>query len=121
MEFEQEGLKTQENATKNQNILSKNRILVIASVLLLFLITLTLILTKSKTTDIRINKVPVITPPVVIITSTPAPVPPNWATSSAILKIDNDVRDLTSEIDTVDFSEPVLGLPQIDVKVDFRK
>lgn len=122
MEFEQEGLKTQENtAKKNPMIFTKNLILVVSSLILLFLIVLVLVLSNQQKNHIQVANVPIITPPAVVITATPAPIPPKWASSSAILKIDNDIRDLKTEIDNTDFSESVLALPSIDTKVDFTR
>lgn len=123
MEFEaQEGLKSQENETrKNSFLLSKNVTLILLSLLLLLIITITVTFLGTSKNKVPENLVPIVTPPIVIITATPRPVPPDWASSSAILKIDNDNRNVKSEIDNTDFSEPALNLPAIDTKVDFNK
>ncbi len=119
MDFEQkEGFIAQENAAANKKSLLKEHKFMLLSTL--FIITATLFVTllprNNKISNI-INK-PIITPPLVIITATPSPEPSVWASSSAILKIEKEARDLLGNIISTDYQDPVLSLPNIETRVD---
>lgn len=122
MEFEAaEGIKSQENITRSSNKrLTASKIVIILTLISTSIIVVALLLINGKGDTATTNNTPVVTPPIIAVTSTPKPIPPNWASSSAILKIENDNRNLKNEIENTDLSEPVLALPLIDTRVNFN-
>lgn len=65
---------------------------------------------------------PIATPPEQ--TSVPpvitAPITPRWATDAGVLKIRDDLRTLQGKIDTIDFFEPQISPPSIDLGISIK-
>lgn len=114
------GLNTQENSGL-EGIQSRINKKIALAVGIAFLVILVIVVLLSPKSGIKINNRAIITPPLAIVTVTPGIAPTRWASDSAVLKIENDNRDLLNNIGNTDLSEPALSLPNVDMKVDFQK
>ena len=115
MDLEQkEGILSQENTdSKKKSLFKEHKFMLLAS-LFIVLATLFVTLVPKNSVQNRASLKPIITPPLVIITATPSPEPSIWASSSAILKMEKDTRDLQNILNNTDFQDPVLSLPNIE-------
>lgn len=117
------GLTSQEEPEKQKWQISsrtKKTAAVFLLVFVILLITLTA-LTAQTAPKKPSSQIPVITPPYFVVTSTPAPLPSRYSTDSAVLKIENDLKNLETELLNVDLTESFLNLPNIDLKVTWQK
>ncbi|MBI3384582.1 hypothetical protein HY030_00090 [Candidatus Gottesmanbacteria bacterium] len=121
MDLEQkEGIVAQEKAIGSKKSLLKEHKFMLLATLLIVVATLFVTFLPRGSSQNLLPRRAIITPPLAIITATPPPAPSRWATSSAILKIEKDTRDLQSNINNTDYQDPVLTLPNIDNNVDFH-
>ncbi|MCL5676219.1 MAG: hypothetical protein M1120_03790 [Patescibacteria group bacterium] len=67
------------------------------------------------------KKIPIITPGYFVVTATPPLEPTQWASNSAVVKIKSDLASLSGQLNIVDLNEPILSLPNIDLRVTFQK
>lgn len=122
MDLEQkEGIVSQENTPLSKKSLVKEyKFMLLATILIVVATLFATFLPRGDSSRLLAPKT-IITPPLAIITATPAPEPSRWASSAAILKIEKDTRDLQSNINSTDYQDPVLSLPNIDIRLDFHK
>ena len=122
MEFEEQGMPSQEKATETPGFLQNHLKLILVLGLFLFVVTLlTMVLIPKKQLETQYPQPSIITPPLVIVTATPALEPSRWATDAAILQIEEQNKNLTDELLNVDLTESPLALPNIDTNVTFEK
>lgn len=62
--------------------------------------------------------VPVTPPPVVVEPTVPQATPSAFATDSGLLKIRADLLDLRTQIDAIDYFEPQIAPPTIDLNIN---
>lgn len=122
---ELEGIPSQEKSAVEKPSFSLSaktkKIILAASGVLFFLLLLALVIIGQAGKTSSQRKIPIVTPPYFIVTATPAPQPTKWASDSGVLKVKNDLSDLGKNLTDIDLSEPMLGLPNIDLHVTFQK
>lgn len=122
---ELEGIPNQEKIGVEKpsfHLTDKQKKIIVGGVGLLFFLLLLLLVVVSQTgTKTVKKKIPIVTPPYFVVTSTPTPPPTKWASDSGILKVKKDLSDLGKSLTDIDLSEPMLGLPNIDLAVTFQK
>lgn len=122
MEFEEQGMPSQEKMTETPSFLQHHLKLFLVLGLFLFIVMLlTTVLIPKNQSVTQFPKPSIITPPVVIVTATPPLESSKWATDSAILQIDEQNKNLSEELLNVDLTESPLALPNIDTNVTFEK
>ncbi len=114
-----EGIASQEKISLNKKSLLKEHKFMLLATLLIVVATLFVTFLPRGNSSVLLAPKAIITPPLAIITATPPPEPSRWASSAAILKIEKDTRDLQSNINSTDYQDPVLALPNVDIKVNF--
>lgn len=122
MEFE-EGMQTQEKSFDKPTKMSPHAklILLLCGFLVLLMLVFILVLPQATVTEENIPRPSIVTPPLVIVTATPAPELSRWATDSATLKIEEQNRNLADELLNLDLTESALALPNIQTNVNFEK
>lgn len=101
---------------------SKNQKILAALTVFGFVVILLVIFAKpSRENAETVKNKPIITPAIVVITSTPALPVTRWSSDSAVLKVENENKNLKNDIENVDLVESALSLPNIEVNVNFQK
>ena len=122
---ELEGLPSQEKSGVEKpkiNLTDKQKKIIAAVAGLLFFLLLMLLVVVSQGGQKLVKRnIPIVTPPYFVVTATPPPQPTKWASDSGILKVKKDLTDLGKNLTDIDLSEPMLGLPNIDLRVTFQK
>lgn len=122
---ELEGLPSQEKSGVEKprfQLSERNKKIILAGTgVLFFLLLLALVIIGQTGKTQPRRKIPIVTPPYFVVTSTPSPQPTKWASDSGVLKIKKDLTDLGKNLTDIDLSEPMLGLPNIDLRVTFQK
>ncbi|MBI3981193.1 hypothetical protein HY345_04305 [Candidatus Microgenomates bacterium] len=122
MEFEEQGMPSQEKITETPSFLQNHfKLILVLGLFLLVAMLLTTVLIPKNPSVTQLPKPSIITPPVVIVTATPPLEPSQWATDAAILQIDEQNKNLAEELLNVDLTESPLALPNIDTNVTFEK
>lgn len=109
-----------ENKNRWSNLPKKKKILIISISLVFVLLCILILIPKNNREQNQSNGL-IVTPPIAIITVTPVLAKSHWSSESAVLKIENDNRNLTNDLINIDLVEPALSLPNIEVNVNFQK
>lgn len=119
MEIEQkEGMSGQENSVSvKKSLFTDHKFMLLATLMIVMATLFVALLPKNNTAHNPIK--PIITPALAIITATPPPQPSQWASSSAILKLEKDTLSVLGNINNSDYQDPVLALPNIETRVEF--
>lgn len=121
MDFEQkEGIVAQENTAINKKSILKEHKFMLLATLMIVMATLFVTFVPKNNTNRNLPTKPIITPPLAIITATPPPEPSRWASSAAILKMEKDTQDVQNNISSTDYQDPILSLPNIEIKIDLK-
>jgi hypothetical protein len=116
------GIQVQADIEKNgilQKLYKKKNIIILVFIVIIVILSLLLLFKGDKSQNS--NTKLIITPPIAIITVTPVLPKSHWSSESAVLKIENDNRNLGNDLLNVDLVESALSLPNIDTNVNFQK
>lgn len=117
---EEEQLKVKVDNKENQQ--KKLRIIIVVMLLFIILLITSLYLYNYL---ININKLPEQavrqTSPQITIVPTPTFTVTSWATSSSVLKIEENIKGIDHDLNNLDLNQPVLNFPSLDFNINFNK
>ncbi len=96
------------------------KIILAAGTTIFLLLLVSAVIIGLKTPKQTKRNIPIVTPPYFVVTATPPPQPTKWASDAGVLKIKSDLASVSGELNTVDLNEPMLLLPNIDLRVTFQ-